>query len=71
VLVNGDLGRHGMAIMSAREGLEFESNIESDSAPLAQPVLAMLQAGIEVHCLRDCTRGDSPACSIKLPRARA
>ena len=57
ILVNGDLGRHGMAIMSAREGLEFESNIESDSAPLAEPVLAMLQAGLELHCLRDCTRG--------------
>lgn len=57
ILVNGDLGRHGMAIMSAREGLEFESSIESDSAPLAAPVLAMLKGGIEVHCLRDCTRG--------------
>jgi len=57
VLVNGDLGRHGMAIMSAREGLEFESAIESDSAPLMEPVLALLKAGIEVHCLRDCTRG--------------
>jgi hydrogenase expression/formation protein HypE len=57
ILVNGDLGRHGMAIMSAREGLEFESNIESDSAPLAEGVLAMIQAGIEVRCLRDCTRG--------------
>jgi hydrogenase expression/formation protein HypE len=57
VLVNGDLGRHGMAIMSARQGLEFESNIESDSASLVEPVLALLQNGIEVHCLRDCTRG--------------
>jgi hydrogenase expression/formation protein HypE len=57
VLVNGDLGRHGMAIMSAREGLEFESAIESDSAPLVEPVLALIQGGIQVHCLRDCTRG--------------
>jgi hydrogenase expression/formation protein HypE len=57
ILINGDLGRHGMAIMSAREGLEFESDIQSDSAPLAKSVLALLQAGIEVHCLRDCTRG--------------
>jgi hydrogenase expression/formation protein HypE len=57
VLVNGDLGRHGMAIMSAREGLEFESAIESDSAPLNEVVQALLRAGIEVHCLRDCTRG--------------
>jgi hydrogenase expression/formation protein HypE len=57
VLVNGDLGRHGMAIMSVREGLEFESTIESDSAPVADDVLALIQAGIDVHCLRDCTRG--------------
>ena len=39
ILVNGDLGRHGMAIMAVREGLEFESAIESDSAPLAEMVL--------------------------------
>ncbi len=57
ILINGDLGRHGMAIMSAREGLEFESAIESDSAPLIEPVLALLKAGIDIHCLRDCTRG--------------
>jgi len=57
VLLNGDVGRHGMAIMSAREGLEFESRIESDSAPLAEPVQALLNAGIDVRCLRDCTRG--------------
>jgi len=57
VIVNGDLGRHGMAIMAVREGLEFESLIESDCAPLAAPVLALLDAGIVVHCLRDLTRG--------------
>jgi hydrogenase expression/formation protein HypE len=57
VLVNGDLGRHGMAIMAVREGLEFESAIESDSAPLADVVLALLRAEVEVHCLRDLTRG--------------
>ncbi len=57
VLVNGDVGRHGMAIMAVREGLEFESAIQSDSAPLAEPVLRLLAEGIEVHCLRDLTRG--------------
>jgi hydrogenase expression/formation protein HypE len=57
VLLSGDLGRHGMAIMAVREGLKFESAIESDSAPVAEPVLALLKAGIEVHCLRDLTRG--------------
>ena len=57
VIVSGDLGRHGMAIMAVREGLQFESTIESDSAPVHEPVLALLKAGIEIHCLRDLTRG--------------
>ena len=57
VLLSGDVGRHGMAIMSVREGLQFESTIESDCAPLTAPVLALLEAGIEIHCLRDLTRG--------------
>lgn len=57
ILLNGDVGRHGMAIMAVREGLEFESAIESDSAPVAGLVLALLREGIEVHCLRDLTRG--------------
>ena len=57
ILVSGDVGRHGMAIMAVREGLEFESVIQSDSAPLADDVLQLLGAGIEVHCLRDLTRG--------------
>jgi hydrogenase expression/formation protein HypE len=57
VLVSGDLGRHGMAIMAVREGLQFESTIESDSAPLADVVLDLLEVGIQIHCLRDLTRG--------------
>ncbi|MGA2280640.1 MAG: hydrogenase expression/formation protein HypE [Verrucomicrobiota bacterium] len=57
VLVSGDLGRHGMAIMAVREGLEFESQIESDSAPVSGLVMQLLKAGIEIHCLRDLTRG--------------
>jgi hydrogenase expression/formation protein HypE len=57
VLLNGDIGRHGIAVMSAREGLAFETTIASDSAPLAELVLELLTAGIEIHCLRDLTRG--------------
>ncbi len=57
VILSGDIGRHGMAIMAAREGLAFESEIESDCAPLAKIVLALLDAGIDTHCLRDLTRG--------------
>jgi hydrogenase expression/formation protein HypE len=57
VILNGDIGRHGIAIMAVREGLEFETTIASDSAPLADQVLQLLTAGIEIHCLRDLTRG--------------
>ncbi len=57
VLLSGDVGRHGMAIMATREGLAFESPIESDCAPLNASVQALLAAGLEVHCLRDLTRG--------------
>ena len=57
VLVSGDLGAHGVAVLSVREGLEFESPIVSDTAPLWAPIEALLRAGIEVHCLRDLTRG--------------
>ena len=57
VIVSGDLGAHGVAVLSVREGLEFASPVVSDTAPLWEPVEALLQAGIEVHCLRDLTRG--------------
>jgi hydrogenase expression/formation protein HypE len=57
VLLSGDIGRHGIAIMAAREGLEFETSIDSDCAPLHRTVLQLLEAGLEIHCLRDLTRG--------------
>ncbi len=57
ILLSGDLGRHGVAIMSVREGIQFEGALESDCAPLHDLVEAMLAAGAEVHCLRDLTRG--------------
>lgn len=57
IVLSGDLARHGMAIVSVREGLSFESTIESDAAPLVEPVMALLDQGVEVHCLRDLTRG--------------
>jgi hydrogenase expression/formation protein HypE len=57
VLVSGDVGRHGVAILSVREGLEFAGEVESDCASLAEAVLGLLDAEVEVHCLRDLTRG--------------
>jgi hydrogenase expression/formation protein HypE len=64
VLVSGTIGDHGIAIMSVREGLTFQTAIQSDTAPLYGLVEAMLQASKEtsgvyspIHCLRDATRG--------------
>jgi len=66
VILSGDLGRHGMAIMATRAGLEFESAIESDCAPLVAPVQALLAAGLEIHCLRDLTRGGLATSLVEL-----
>jgi hydrogenase expression/formation protein HypE len=66
ILLSGDIGRHGMAIMAKREGLEFETAIESDCAPLADCVLSLLRAGIEVHCLRDLTRGGLASAVVEI-----
>lgn len=56
ILLSGDIGRHGIAILSAREGLAFETTIESDSAPVVATVLDLISR-VPVHCLRDLTRG--------------
>jgi hydrogenase expression/formation protein HypE len=57
VILSGTVGDHGMAIMSSREGLEFESTIVSDSASLHQLVAEMLGVSRGIRCLRDPTRG--------------
>jgi hydrogenase expression/formation protein HypE len=57
ILVSGDLGRHGIAILSVREGLGFEMKLQSDCASLAGLVADLVAIGGEVHCLRDLTRG--------------
>lgn len=69
VIVSGDLGRHGIAIMAAREGLEFDTPIESDCAPLVRPVLALLEGGVKVHCLRDLTRGGLASAAVEIAQA--
>jgi hydrogenase expression/formation protein HypE len=68
VLVSGTMGDHGMAIMSVREGLTFESQIRSDTAPLNGLVEAMVAAGT-IHCLRDATRGGLAAVLNELAAA--
>jgi hydrogenase expression/formation protein HypE len=66
ILLSGDVGRHGVAVMAEREGLSFETRIQSDCAPVAEPVLALLAAGIEVHCLRDLTRGGLASALVEI-----
>jgi hydrogenase expression/formation protein HypE len=66
VILSGDVGRHGMAVLAVREGLAFETPIASDCAPLAEPVLALLTGGVEVHCLRDATRGGLAAVLVEI-----
>ncbi len=69
VLVSGTLGDHGIAIMSVREGLAFESEILSDTAPLCGLVADMLAVSLEIHCLRDATRGGLSAVLNELAEA--
>ena len=69
ILLSGDLGRHGIAIMAEREGLSFESAIESDCAPLADLVMKLIDAGIEIHCLRDLTRGGLASALVEIGEA--
>jgi hydrogenase expression/formation protein HypE len=57
LLLSGDLGRHGVAILAARHGLDLHPPVLSDCAPLWPQVEALLRAGITPHCLRDLTRG--------------
>jgi hydrogenase expression/formation protein HypE len=57
VLLSGTVGDHGVAVLSQREGLEFETTIESDTAALHTLVAAMLDASPNIHVLRDPTRG--------------
>ncbi|MCA9774714.1 MAG: hydrogenase expression/formation protein HypE [Myxococcales bacterium] len=71
IVLSGDLGRHGMAIMTRREGLTFESEIRSDLAPLTGPVQSLLGAGVDVHCLRDVTRGGLAAVLHEIAAAAA
>ncbi|MCE9562866.1 MAG: hydrogenase expression/formation protein HypE [Planctomycetes bacterium] len=57
VILSGTIGDHGMAVMSVREGLEFETTIESDTAPLHDLVREILSVTRDIRCLRDPTRG--------------
>src|SRR4030042_2472290 len=57
VMINGPIGSHGIAVLSEREGLKFETEIKSDTAPLSSLVANMLEFSKDIHVLRDPTRG--------------
>jgi len=57
IIVSGNIGDHGIAVLSQREGLEFKVPVPSDCAPLNRLVAEMLTESSNIHCLRDPTRG--------------
>ncbi|WP_018936486.1 hydrogenase expression/formation protein HypE [Thioalkalivibrio sp. ALJ24] len=69
LLASGDLGRHGVAILAAREDLGLDPPIPSDSEPVAGAVAALLAADVPVHALRDPTRGGTVAALQELAEA--
>lgn len=71
IILSSDLGRHGISVMLAREGLNFEHEIVSDCADVSGLVGELLAAEIEIHCLRDLTRGGLAAALIELAGASA
>ncbi|MBN1561358.1 hydrogenase expression/formation protein HypE [candidate division KSB1 bacterium] len=68
IILSGDLGRHGIAVMAHREGLEFESKIESDCAPLSGIVQSLLDESIPIRCLRDLTRGGLVSALVEISK---
>ena len=66
VLLSGDIGRHGIAIMAAREELGFQNQIESDCAAVSNLVQNLIAADIEIHCMRDLTRGGLATALIEM-----
>jgi hydrogenase expression/formation protein HypE len=69
VLVSGPIGDHGVAILSVREGLEFETELRSDTAPLHDLCRALLEVSPTIRCMRDPTRGGLAGALIELARA--
>ena len=69
MIVSGAIGLHGIAVMSQREGLEFGTQVTSDSAPLNGLVAAMLAASADLHVLRDPTRGGLAASLCEIAAA--
>jgi hydrogenase expression/formation protein HypE len=69
IIVSGHIAVHGIAIMSVREGLEFETEIASDTAPLNGLVDAMYAPGRDIHVLRDPTRGGLTSSLVEIAQS--
>ncbi len=69
VIINGPIGEHGVAVMSQREGIGFQTNVVSDCAPLWPLVKAILDTGGEIRAMRDPTRGGVAAAVCDIARA--
>ena len=69
VIVSGNLGEHGVAVLSRREGIAFQTSVVSDCAALWQLVKIVLDTGAEVHAMRDPTRGGLAATVCDIARA--
>jgi hydrogenase expression/formation protein HypE len=69
VIVSGDIGVHGVAVLSCREGLEFGTTIESDTRALHDLVGHMLETGADIHVMRDPTRGGVAATLNEIAKA--
>jgi len=66
IIINSDIGRHGIAIMLEREGISFDHNIKSDCADLSALVQRLINSGVQLHCMRDLTRGGLASGLIEL-----
>ncbi len=69
LLVSGDVGRHGLAILALREGLGFETRIESDCGSVVRAVEALWERGIRPRCMRDPTRGGVVTAVVEIARS--
>ncbi|MCX7088124.1 MAG: hydrogenase expression/formation protein HypE [Methylococcales bacterium] len=66
IIINSDIARHGMAIMLEREGMNFDNSLSSDCADLSGLVHSLMQAELDIHCMRDLTRGGLASGLIEL-----
>ncbi|HOD49959.1 MAG TPA: hydrogenase expression/formation protein HypE [Candidatus Hydrogenedentes bacterium] len=66
VLINGPIAEHGIAVMSEREGIAFDTRVRSDASPVWPFVKALIDAGVEPRVMRDPTRGGLAACCAEL-----